>query len=650
MREAGVTLVTVGVFSWALLEPAPGAFDFGWLDRGDRPAARRRHRASTSPPPPRRRRRGCPARTRRSLPVDRRRHRAVAGRPAGVLPELAGRTASAPLALVDAARRALRTTTRRWRCGTSPTSTAATTRTATATSARPRFRDWLRDALRRPRRAQRRLGHRVLEPALHRLGRGPAAARARRPSPTRPSSSTSAGSRSDELLRPATAPSATCCTGSPPASRSPRTSWSLQHVQHLDYWSLGARAGRGRPTTTTSTPPTRDTHVELALQRRPHPRRSPAARRGCSWSTPPARSTGSRATSPRRPAQMRRNSLAHVARGADGCCSSSGGRRAPGAEKFHSALLPHAGTDSRGLARGRASSAPTSARSPRCAGSRVRGRRRDRRATGRPGGPPSWTATPASTSTYLDRPPGAATARSGDAGRHRRRRAPERRPDRLPAGRRADALPGHATPTPPRIARVRRRRRHGAGHLLQRHRRRARPRPARRLPGRVPRPARGAHARSSSRCARARRCARRRCSTCAADVWTEAARTCAAPRWSRPTPTARCPARPRSPVNSSRRRARRGTSRPGWTAAATATLVRQPVHDAGVDRSLDRPPGVEAVRRRGAHGVVPVRAQPHRRSRRRSPRPAPTCSPARPAPAAVEVPAGGVAVIREEGA
>ncbi len=33
MREAGVTFVTVGVFSWALLEPQQGQFDFGWLDR-----------------------------------------------------------------------------------------------------------------------------------------------------------------------------------------------------------------------------------------------------------------------------------------------------------------------------------------------------------------------------------------------------------------------------------------------------------------------------------------------------------------------------------------------------------------------------------------------------------------------------------------
>ncbi|MFJ9038093.1 beta-galactosidase [Streptomyces sp. NPDC102406] len=33
MREAGVTTVSVGIFSWALLEPAPGSYEFGWLDR-----------------------------------------------------------------------------------------------------------------------------------------------------------------------------------------------------------------------------------------------------------------------------------------------------------------------------------------------------------------------------------------------------------------------------------------------------------------------------------------------------------------------------------------------------------------------------------------------------------------------------------------
>ncbi|MDQ1547286.1 MAG: beta-galactosidase [Actinomycetota bacterium] len=33
MHEAGVNFVTVGVFSWALLEPSEGQFEFGWLDR-----------------------------------------------------------------------------------------------------------------------------------------------------------------------------------------------------------------------------------------------------------------------------------------------------------------------------------------------------------------------------------------------------------------------------------------------------------------------------------------------------------------------------------------------------------------------------------------------------------------------------------------
>ncbi|WP_101785085.1 beta-galactosidase [Nonomuraea indica] len=32
MREAGVTIVTLGIFSWATVEPEPGRHDFGWLD------------------------------------------------------------------------------------------------------------------------------------------------------------------------------------------------------------------------------------------------------------------------------------------------------------------------------------------------------------------------------------------------------------------------------------------------------------------------------------------------------------------------------------------------------------------------------------------------------------------------------------------
>lgn len=56
MREAHVNLVTVGVFSWAHLEPTPGRYEFGWLDRVlDRCLAAGVHvdlaTATASPPP-----------------------------------------------------------------------------------------------------------------------------------------------------------------------------------------------------------------------------------------------------------------------------------------------------------------------------------------------------------------------------------------------------------------------------------------------------------------------------------------------------------------------------------------------------------------------------------------------------------------------
>lgn len=61
-------------------------------------------------------------------------------------------------------------------------------------------------------------------------------------------------------------------------------------------------------------------------------------------------STGSVNWQPRNiakaPGEMMRNSLAHVARGADGVCFFQWRASAQGSEKFHSGMLPHAGTDS----------------------------------------------------------------------------------------------------------------------------------------------------------------------------------------------------------------------------------------------------------------------------------------------------------------
>lgn len=49
----------------------------------------------------------------------------------------------------------------------------------------------------------------------------------------------------------------------------------------------------------------------------------------------------------KQPGEMRRNSLAHVARGADAVCFFQWRAARAGAEKYHSGLVPHAGTDTR---------------------------------------------------------------------------------------------------------------------------------------------------------------------------------------------------------------------------------------------------------------------------------------------------------------
>ncbi len=50
---------------------------------------------------------------------------------------------------------------------------------------------------------------------------------------------------------------------------------------------------------------------------------------------------------PKKPGRLRRDAVQHVAHGADGICFFQWRAAKAGAEKFHSALVPHAGTDSR---------------------------------------------------------------------------------------------------------------------------------------------------------------------------------------------------------------------------------------------------------------------------------------------------------------
>ena len=135
MREAGVDLVTVGVFSWALLEPESGRFELDWLGRvldrlADGGVGVDLATATASPPP------WLPHRHPETLPVTAHGTRLSPG----------GRQAYCPSSPVyreppygsPAPWRSGSVTTQRCRCGTSATSTPATTRTATATSARRR--------------------------------------------------------------------------------------------------------------------------------------------------------------------------------------------------------------------------------------------------------------------------------------------------------------------------------------------------------------------------------------------------------------------------------------------------------------------------------------------------------------------------------
>ena len=184
-------------------------------------------------------------------------------------------------------------------------------------------------------------------------------------------------------------------------------------------------------------------------------------------------------------------------------CSSSGARRGRGAEKFHSAHGPARRHRQPGLAGGGAARAATCGGSPRCAGSRVRGRRRDavglRELVGgrarlppvgrrhlprpRPGVPRRAVASRASRSTSCTR------RTSGPATSSCSSRACTWSATRRPRRSRSTCATGG----------------HARRLLLQRHRRRRRRDPARRLPGRVPRAARRARGGVPARSPTARR-------------------------------------------------------------------------------------------------------------------------------------------------
>jgi beta-galactosidase len=123
------------------------------------------------------------------------------------------------------------------------------------------------------------------------------------------------------------------------------TNFQLINCKALDFWAW-AREVDVAANNHYLTAEAADNQIELALTAD----FSRSMRRGDPWIVM-EHSTGAVSWQPRniakRAGEMRRNTLAHVARGADGALFFQWRASRGGGEKFHSAMLPHGGTDTR---------------------------------------------------------------------------------------------------------------------------------------------------------------------------------------------------------------------------------------------------------------------------------------------------------------
>jgi len=119
----------------------------------------------------------------------------------------------------------------------------------------------------------------------------------------------------------------------------------MEHVRQMDYWAWAREVDvvSNDHYLMVADP---DAHVELAF--------SADLTRGLAGGRPWLLMEHSTSAvnwqprnAPKRPGQMRRNSLQHVARGADAVLFFQWRASRAGAEKYHSGLVPHAGTDTR---------------------------------------------------------------------------------------------------------------------------------------------------------------------------------------------------------------------------------------------------------------------------------------------------------------
>jgi beta-galactosidase len=338
MREAGVNLVTVGVFSWAFLEPAPGRYEFGWLDRvldllADGGIAVDLATATASPPP------WFSHANPLSLPVDRDGRRLSYGSRQAFCPT-SPEYRDAALALVE--RLAARyhdhpalalwhihneygchnltcycdrsaEAFRRWLTGRYGDLDALNEAWGTSFWSQ-RYTDWEQVL---PPRATPTFGNPTQELDFRRFS-------------------------SDALLELCVAERDVLRRVSPgtPAT----TNFMTGMFTGLDYWRWAPELDLvSTDHYLTAADP--DAHVGLAFA-------ADLARSlaGGSWLLM-EHSTSAVNWQPRNtakaPGQMMRNSLSHVARGSEGALFFQWRASRSGAEKWHSGLVPHAGTDSR---------------------------------------------------------------------------------------------------------------------------------------------------------------------------------------------------------------------------------------------------------------------------------------------------------------
>jgi beta-galactosidase len=339
MREAGVNLVSVGIFSWARLEPAPGEYDFGWLDRvlellhGGGIAVDLAN-ASATPPPWFSR--AYPD----SLPVDALGNRRWYGARQAFCPSNVDyRRAAAALTTEIGKRYAQHPAVAMWHVHNEYGCHTASCWCDTSAAA---FRVWLRErygSLEELNRAwatafwsqrygdweevippRATPGHTFANPTqqldFHRFS-------------------------SDELLACYRAEAAILRS----VSDAPVTTNFMSFFKPVDYWSWASEQDlvsndHYRRVADFDDRGTHDLAMSADLVR---------SLAGGPWllmehSTSAVNWQPRNAAKP--PGQMRRDSLTHVARGADGALFFQWRASAAGAEKYHSALVPHAGTDS----------------------------------------------------------------------------------------------------------------------------------------------------------------------------------------------------------------------------------------------------------------------------------------------------------------